>query len=88
MRDPDPELLAWRARGGGVAKAGGYYLNRSLPIPAYLAELTQNGLVALTEADPAGLRRATITPTGQAQYSALREPFRQRDVSARTVSSI
>ncbi|MGH3929377.1 MAG: hypothetical protein ACRDTF_05305 [Pseudonocardiaceae bacterium] len=84
MSDPDPELLAWlalrRVRGGGVAEVGGYYLDHGLPVPAYLAdpfaELTEDGLVALAAADPAGLRRATITPTGQARYTALRERLR------------
>ncbi|MGH3941124.1 MAG: hypothetical protein ACRDTG_21290 [Pseudonocardiaceae bacterium] len=84
MSDPDPKLLAWlalrRVRGGAVANAGSYYLDHGLPVPAYLAdplaELAENGLVALADADPAGLRRATITPTGQARYTALREQLR------------
>lgn len=44
---------------------GSYYLDRGFPVPGYLAdplaELTQDGLVALADADPTGLRRATIT---------------------------
>ncbi|MGH3916751.1 MAG: hypothetical protein ACRDTC_25550 [Pseudonocardiaceae bacterium] len=85
MSGPDPDLLTWlalrRVCGGGVAKAGDHYLDRGLPIPGYLAdplaELTQNELVALADADPGGLRRITITPTGQARYTALRERLRR-----------
>lgn len=68
-----------RVHRGYIAKLGGRYFDAGRPIPGYLAEaldaLTKAGLVVLAEADPlaGGLRRATITDSGQARYMALHD---------------
>lgn len=74
-----PQLLALlalrRAAGGGVAKSGDRYLEWGHPTPSYLAgvfeELADTGLVALTEKDPWGLHRVSLTPAGHLRYEQL-----------------
>lgn len=75
----NPELLAAlalrRALGGGVAKAGGVYVDRGYPMGRYLAgtfaELIDCGLLAPADEDGWGLRRVTVTDAGQACYAQV-----------------
>ncbi|MGH3939920.1 MAG: hypothetical protein ACRDTG_15075 [Pseudonocardiaceae bacterium] len=77
------DLFAWmalrRVHRGYIAKWGDRYLDAGRPIPGHIAEaldaLTEAGLVLLAEANPlAGrLRRATMTDSGRARYTALHE---------------
>lgn len=76
-----PELIAslvmQRAHTGGVAMLCEEYLDRGFPTPGYLAELfdelTDTGLLALTDKDPWGLRRITLTAAEQARDMQLRD---------------
>ncbi|MCA1707529.1 MAG: hypothetical protein LC808_31370 [Actinobacteria bacterium] len=75
----NPELLAAlalrRALGGGVAKAGGVYVDGGHPMGRYLAgrltELIDCGLLMLADEDGWGLRRVTVTDAGQARYAQV-----------------
>lgn len=74
-----PELLAcWalrRAHGGGLAKSGYQYVDHGRlqlsHLTQILDELTDAGLLVLTDADPSGLRRVNLTQTGHAHYTQL-----------------
>lgn len=79
-----PEFLAslvlQRVHRGEVAKSGDHYSDRGCPMPSYLTEafgeLADDGLLALAEPDPWGLRRISLTDTGTARYVQFSAPPR------------
>ncbi|MGH8571613.1 MAG: hypothetical protein ACREX8_03425, partial [Gammaproteobacteria bacterium] len=73
------ELVEWialrRVCGGGVAMVGGSWFDLGRLVPCYLPDtldgLRRDGLIALTEVDEWGLRRAAATLAGRARYVEL-----------------
>lgn len=80
-----PELLAAlalrRALGGGVARVDGVYVDGGHPMGRYLAgtftDLIDCGLLAVADEDEWGLRRVTVTRSGQALYAQVCGILRQ-----------
>jgi hypothetical protein len=64
-----------QAASDGVAKFGGHYFRWGYPMPSWLTgvfeQLISTGLLALAEQDSAGLRRVSLTPTGQLRSQQL-----------------
>lgn len=63
--------------GGGVAELNGHYYHHGRPMVPWLegplSSMVDAGLLTLADPDPEswGLRRATLTATGQVQYEVL-----------------
>ncbi|HET9253829.1 MAG TPA: hypothetical protein VFO16_01330 [Pseudonocardiaceae bacterium] len=64
----------WRAASGRIAKSNDHYYDYGFPMPSYLTqildELTDAGLLTLAD-ETSGLRRLSLTETGQARYTQL-----------------
>jgi hypothetical protein len=82
------DLYDWmalrRVRGGGIAKVGDHWLEHGHRIPDYIADaltaLCDTDVVALTEVDVWGMRRAVLTGIGTLRHEQLN---RQQQTSGR-----
>jgi hypothetical protein len=88
MKLTGPDFFEWmglrRVRRGGLARYEDHYYDQGIPVPGCLIpllveRLLKDRLCELADPDEYGMRRVSLTDTGQAQYRLLCKLQRRRN---------